>query len=124
MGWSIGFDTNWQRDIGYGVPAYCDHPGCMEEIDRGLAYVCCGEEPYGGEHGCGLYFCSAHLYAGKHGFACERCRERGEDDPYEPFTPTPDHPEWTHHKLTDPSWAEWREENPEWVVAARREEGA
>src|SRR4051812_7048849 len=26
MGWSIGYDSNWQRDIGYGVPAFCDHP--------------------------------------------------------------------------------------------------
>jgi len=52
MGWSIGFDSRWNRDIGYGVPAYCDHPKCNEEIDRGLAYVCCGEQPYGGEHGC------------------------------------------------------------------------
>lgn len=42
MGWSIGFDSNWNRDIGYGVPAFCDHPGCTAEIDRGLAYVCGG----------------------------------------------------------------------------------
>ena len=28
MGWSIGYDTNWKRDIGYGVPAKCDHPRC------------------------------------------------------------------------------------------------
>ena len=43
MGWSIGFDTRWNRDIGYGVPAYCDHPGCNKEIDRGLSHVCGGE---------------------------------------------------------------------------------
>ena len=36
MSWSIGYDDNWDRDIGYGVPAYCDHPGCNEEIDRGF----------------------------------------------------------------------------------------
>ncbi|HEV7521417.1 MAG TPA: hypothetical protein VGP89_09990, partial [Candidatus Angelobacter sp.] len=60
MGWSLGFDSNWQRDIGYGVPAYCDHPKCNKKIDRGLSYVC-GGEPYGGELGCGLYFCSEHL---------------------------------------------------------------
>ena len=28
MGWSIGYDEKWQRDIGYGVPAICDYPGC------------------------------------------------------------------------------------------------
>lgn len=30
MGWSIGYDDKWFRDIGYGVPAYCDHPGYGE----------------------------------------------------------------------------------------------
>ena len=28
MGWAIGYDSNWGRDIGYGVIAYCDHPDC------------------------------------------------------------------------------------------------
>jgi hypothetical protein len=55
MSWALGFDGNWNRDIGYGVPSYCDHPKCSAKIDRGLAYVCCGQEPYGGD-GCGLYF--------------------------------------------------------------------
>ena len=104
MGWSIGYDPNWQRDIGYGVPAYCDHPRCHVEIDRGLAYAC-GGEPYGGGHGCGLYFCGAHRSAGN---LCPRCAAHRR--PYR--RPKPDHPEWIHHKLTDPSWAEWRAENP------------
>lgn len=114
MGWSIGFDTRWQRDIGYGVPAECDQPGCTERIHRGLAYVC-GGEPYGGDHGCGLYFCDSHL-----------CYVIGEDKPQrcarcavgaEPFTPTPDVPEWLEWKLTDHSWAKWRDDNPEQVHA-------
>jgi hypothetical protein len=98
MGWAVGFDEHWQRDIGYGVPAYCDQPGCDEEIDRGLAYVCCDEQPYGGERGCGLYFCSKHLNP-----RCARC-----DDDGPPYIPKPDHPDWIRHKATDPSWAEWR----------------
>lgn len=32
MGWSIGWDSTWQRDIGYGVPALCDHPNCSAVI--------------------------------------------------------------------------------------------
>ena len=60
MGWSKGYDNNWKREIGYGVEAVCDHPKCNKKIDRGLSYVC-GGQPYGGEHGCGLYFCSEHL---------------------------------------------------------------
>lgn len=30
MSWVIGFDSNWNRDIGYGVLAFCDHPGCKK----------------------------------------------------------------------------------------------
>lgn len=105
MSWAVGYDENWHRDIGYGVPAYCDHPGCRARIDRGLANVCCGEQPYGGERGCGLFFCEKHhsyYRVGSHGL-CARCfRSRV------PFTPTPDHPVWLYHKLTDPTWAEWR----------------
>ena len=122
MGWSIGYDSNWQRNIGYGVPAECDHPECKEQIDRGLAYVC-GGQPYGGEHGCGLYFCGSHLYLSpildegeeetddtEYTWLCERCR-----DLKPPFDAKPDIEIWKRHKLTDPSWAEWRAENPEWV---------
>ncbi len=105
MGWAVGFDTTWNRDIGYGVPAYCDHPDCSEVIDRGLSYVC-GREPYGGSGGCGLYFCSRHQLNGWQ--RCERCAPC--DEEVRPFDAKPDHPDWVHHKATDPSWAEWRAE--------------
>ena len=107
MSWSIGYDRYWQRDIGHGVPATCDYPGCGAEIDRGLGCVC-GGQPFGGEHGCGLSFCGRHQLGGLQ--QCERCYDGGD-----PFTPTPDAPEWIRHKLTDDSWAEWRAENPEAV---------
>lgn len=45
MSWAVGYDTNWHRDIGYGVPAECDHPECTERIDRGLGYVCAACRP-------------------------------------------------------------------------------
>ena len=120
MGWSIGYDEKWKRDIGYGVPAYCDHPGCKEEIDRGLGYVC-GGEPYGGDHGCGLFFCGKHLFLhmfkdGKTRFVCPRCDSH--KPPYKHLLP--DHPDWIKHKLTHESWAEWREENPEEVEKMRK----
>jgi hypothetical protein len=111
MGWSIGFDETWQRDIGYGVPAICDAPGCDAEIDRGLSFVCAEEQPYGGENGCGLYFCGAHRGADSR---CARC-EAGEPS----YDPKPEHPRWAQHKLSDPSWARWREENPADVSALR-----
>lgn len=103
MGWSIGYDEAWKRDIGYGVPAYCDHPDCNAEIDRGLSYVC-GGEPYGGDEGCGLYFCDKHICCNGTP-QCERCVAGKE-----PFKAKPDHPDWIKHKATDPSWAEWRAE--------------
>lgn len=107
MGWSIGFDSRWGRDIGYGVPAYCDHPQCSEEINRGLGYVCCGSTPYGGD-GCGLFFCGKH--EGGNG-KCSRCRNRKP-----PFSAKADHPDWIRHKLTDESWQKWRDENPDEVA--------
>ena len=112
MGWSIGWDSNWTRDIGYGVPATCDYPDCGAKINRGLGYVCCGSEPYGGD-GCGLYFCERHRSQWSDRldhFCCERCAKEEE-----PFDPTPDVPEWINHKLTDESWEQWRKENPEEV---------
>jgi len=114
MSWAIGFDSKWNRDIGYGVPAWCDFPGCKEVIDRGLAHVCCGQEPRGGV-GCGLYFCGKHhpYYRrptpGEDGEnrsgMCTRCYNYRP-----PFKAKPDHPDWIHHKETDESWAEWRKE--------------
>lgn len=101
MGWSIGYDSNWKRDVGYGVPAYCDQPGCQKEIDRGLAYVC-GGQAFGGDDGCGLYFCEVH----GGGYLCARCSAFRES-----YEPKPDHPDWIRHKMTDPSWEEWRKEN-------------
>lgn len=114
MGWSIGFDSKWDRDIGYGVPATCDHPDCTTKIDRGLAYVC-GGEPYGGERGCGLYFCGRHMTCSAFGpQLCDRCAKRRK-----PFEAKPDHPDWVNWKLTDESWQEWRDANPAEVEKLR-----
>jgi hypothetical protein len=111
VSWAIGYDGATDRDIGYGVPAFCDHPGCTEEIDRGLSYVC-GGEPYGQPYGCGLYFCAAHLWiTPRRPQRCSRCRHYRK-----PFGTKPDHPKWIKHKLRHPSWAEWRKENPEKVA--------
>lgn len=61
MGWSYCGKDSEGRDIGYSIPAKCDHPGCDKDIDRGLSYAC------GGEHGddtlyCEKYFCHDHLF--------------------------------------------------------------
>ncbi len=117
MGWSIGYDKNWKRDIGYGVHAYCDHPNCPEEIDRGLAFVC-GGDAYGGQHGCGLYFCAAHLTLSlSRPQLCEKCFKY-----QKPFAAKPEHPDWIKHKLTDESWQQWRDENPKACAALSNDE--
>jgi hypothetical protein len=103
MGWAIGYDSNWKRDIGYGVPALCDHPRCDRRIDRGLAYVC-GSEAFGGEKGCGLFFCDKHRYGLFQ--RCKRCSTY--KPPYKNIKP--DVQEWINHKMTDPSWEGWRKE--------------
>lgn len=118
MGWAVGYDHTHHRDIGYGVPAICDHPDCNEKIDRGLSYVC-GSDAYGGEHGCGLFFCETHRHLievkGESEFVslCDQCKH---DSPKPTFEPKPDTKEWRDWKRTDESWAKWREENP--VLAA------
>lgn len=112
MGWSIGYDSNWQRDIGYGVPAKCDFPGCAERIDRGLGYVCGNGLPEGGDEGCGLYFCSAH----GGGMLCKHCS--AEDG--KTFGPSPDVREWIEHKLNHESWGDWRTANPSEVETLRK----
>lgn len=111
MGWSYGYDSNLKRDIGYGVPAICDDPECEREIDRGLSYVC-GGNLYGGEKGCGLHFCSHHLWMKRDGTQlCRRCT-----DGKEPFKPKPDTREWIEWKLTHESWADWRDAEPDEVA--------
>ncbi|WP_395406277.1 hypothetical protein ACHMW6_06290 [Pseudoduganella sp. UC29_106] len=113
MGWSIGYDDNLKRDVGYGVPAFCDHPDCNKVIDRGISYVC-GGGIFGGEHGCGMHFCGDHMRHNNEAQVCERClkgRAR--------FPVKPDHPKWIRWKLRDKSWATWRKENPEAVKAMR-----
>jgi len=46
---------------------------------------------------------------------CQRCNSPDENGNVTPFEPKKDSPEWVNHKLTDPSWLEWRKENPEIV---------
>lgn len=120
MSWAVGVDPNRQRHIGYGVPALCDQPGCAAEIDRGLSYACGGGVVETVEN-CGLFFCSDHLnhFVGdddtdEFGYVCERCANKGE-----PFEPSPDVAAWASHVLTDPSWQEWREQNPDWAAKMR-----
>lgn len=108
------------RDQGYGVPAKCDHPGCDKDIDRGIGYAC-GSDPM---ENCGLFFFGEHSQHDKtfvpeaeqerHDWGvCERCAK----EYAEPFEPSPDTQEWIDHKMTDPTWQQWRDENPEWVAA-------
>lgn len=59
MGWARGWDHIHDREVGYGVVAKCDQPGCEREIDRGLDYRCGGCDF---DKGCGLHFCHTHLF--------------------------------------------------------------
>lgn len=117
MGWSIGFDDSWNRDIGYGVPCLCDHPKCRREIDRGLAFVC-GGDVRGGEYGCGLFFCSSHLYlpGGGRGQLCKKCVDYRSSR----YKPKRDIRVWLRHKLRHHSWKQWRKENPTQVLEMKR----
>ena len=108
MGWSVGFDAKQNRFVGYGVPAVCEHPKCHDLIDRGLSHVC-GGEPFGGETGCGLYFCERHLkYSTRLPQpVCDQCLTGAA-----PFPMKPERQQWLRHLLEDSSWAQWRAEHP------------
>lgn len=103
-------DLGVERWAGYGVPAICDHPDCAEVVNRGLGYRC-GED----ESGCGLSFCSSHLFIG--GVGPQMCGRCCDEDP--PFTPKPDTADWEGWILTDDSWAQWRAEHPDRVERMR-----
>lgn len=106
MGYSIGQRDG--RDIGYGVPAICDHPKCNVEIDRGMGYACDEYNDKKEKHrGCGLFFCSKH----GGGSLCKRC------ETYKtPYKEKPDMLYWIAFKLFDESWEKWREDNPATVL--------
>lgn len=112
MGYSVGRNSTG-RDIGYGVPAFCDSPSCKTEIDRGMDYLCGDFQEE--EKGCGLYFCSNHTFWNEKEktFTCMRCLS-GKDA----YREKPDHPDWARWKLTDESWKKWRKENPDEVKKA------
>jgi hypothetical protein len=80
MGWAHCGQDSAGRDIGYAIEATCDHPGCEEQINRGISYAC-GQMH--GENGvdCEKYFCDAHLRSlvitnnCHHGSCCRVCDE-------------------------------------------------
>lgn len=111
MGYAVYFDNRW---AGYGVPAECDMPDCHTLIDRGLGYKCeetsdSFEDPETGIEtqfalgGCGLFFCSEHLY-----LDCLVDHVGVE--------PKDELPAFMLFQLTDESWAQWRVEEPRQVA--------
>lgn len=61
---------------GYSVEDVCFEDGCSGAIDRGLSYLCGMQPGRPDEHGCGHWFCDAHLYAapeGIDGYLCNTC---------------------------------------------------
>jgi hypothetical protein len=135
MGWAIGHGA-YGRDIGYGVPAICDQPGCNEEIDRGLSYSCVG---FTSDDGCGLYFCSDHLYYEEDSYGemhqfCDSCAISVRLCRIDPdngwrlapvgHEPKPDILKWVLWKLHDDSWEQWRSEYTDEVKQLRKRVGA
>lgn len=139
MGYAV-YRIGNSRWGGYGVPAYCEHPECEKEIDRGMAYAC-GGEPFS-EHGCDQYFCSDHrsfacvLSATQEDHDCEENEDEcevhevceacatyydGHERPNFPYKQ--EHPRWLYHILHDYTWEEWRKENPERVEEFKKELG-
>ena len=58
MSWGSGINSAG-RSVGYLIEAKCDHPGCHEEIDRGVSFACGGMHDED-EYSCDKYFCEEH----------------------------------------------------------------
>lgn len=89
MGWGdCGYDSKG-RPIGYVHSAICDHPDCLEKIDRGLSYACGGMHGDCGGQACENYFCGKHLFCVDHeamgfteltsGQLCEACLKEAKE---------------------------------------------
>lgn len=81
MGWALCGRNDHGQEMGYGVEATCDEPGCDAVIDRGLAHVCgtMHEDP----DTCHRYYCGEHLIladVGPGGGLCARCYAEQERD--------------------------------------------
>lgn len=78
--------TGRMMQRGYGVRCKCHKRGCVEQIDRGLSYLC---------YHCTWYFCGEHLtsvyddrdeiieaecFAGTESQVCERCAKELEQE--------------------------------------------
>lgn len=135
MGYSLYFSDKNNRFQGYNMHAYCDHPGCKNEIDRGMGYVCCGNQDH--ENSCGGFYCSEHSELCTlitedefEGLEDDEVQEQLEhygltempvfdEDGYfyhcqhQPIEKDKEHPDWLQHVLTDETWQEWREKEPE-----------
>jgi len=131
MGYSVYYSIENNRFQGYGVPAYCDHPDCTNEIDRGISYVCCGDQLH--TNSCGGYYCQDHEHLClilleedfegltsdeiSENFDLDECPEFDEDGYFYQCKHKPiqhkEHPEWVEHMSTDESWNVWRNENKE-----------
>ena len=93
----MGYGVYWAngRWQGYEIPAFCDYPGCKEEIDRGMGWQHQEDE----EEPPSVFCCLDHTL-----------------EPIELFeVEEKEHPEWLKHILTDESWKEWRNKEPEIV---------
>jgi hypothetical protein len=100
MGYSVYWaNGRWQ---GYGVPAYCDYPGCKEKIDRGMGWQHKEEKEFSDPY---TFCCSKHCHEPLESFYVDTEIE---------------HPEWLKHILTDDSWKQWRDEKPEIVERYRK----
>lgn len=134
MGYQV-FDQNIQgqfRLSGYGVPAYCDYPGCSEKIDRGMGYACCGAIHH--SDSCGGFYCANHSTPIMSENELEDLDEEEKETVLASYglTEAPlfdengiaylcshppiefkEHPDWIKHISKDKSWSKFRKEEHE-----------
>lgn len=131
MGYGLYFSDKNNRFQGYNMHAYCDHPGCKNEIDRGMGYACCDNPEHTAS--CGGFYCEEHKHQlvyqdeledmsdedlKRLGIDSREEQAHDEDDgiiccTHKPIEKDKEHPTWLKHVLTDETWQEWREKESE-----------
>lgn len=133
MGYSCYTSAENGREQGYAVPAVCDHPDCTNLIDRGMGYVCLGDQEH--TQSCGGFYCSDHQELA---FVITEDEFEGLDDDESQelaesygLDEKPEFDEdgychvcqhkpienkesrvWLEHIMKDESWQKWRDQEP------------
>jgi len=107
MGWAVGTGgTSGHRIWRAGLMR---SPAMQQGNRSRLSHVCGMINTDGEDRGCGLHSVLTTCLDSRSSDSFVNAATHAQT----PFARKPDLAEWSNHKLTDQSWAQWRAENPD-----------